>query len=549
MSGGSGSGPLVPTFHGFIHNSMDGLILFEACLSGKLNHVPRRPHDRERTSLIKSGSIFIYEENASGIKRWTDGVAWSPSRILGNFLIYRELEKPFPPGEKKRAMKRKRDSQMDSPLDENGPDEKEKTEPPPEVKAPPTPPTPKPVAPEQAAESTVSDADRELDRQLIGSLVDSYGFRPDGLVKKTMSIAIHGVSHHLVSYYKVDDVKQNVLRRPVEDPRLANIAVRPDLYMKQNFRTPVEDPDHYVMESNGYHQHSGSYGQVMHGGYGMRANQYMQPSGYAVYGVPPPTGGAYNGAAVPGWSSAQQHPGYTNGSYASQNYNDYYPRTSSSTPQSSVVKQEEQTHGNGSYNNAGGPAAPYSASGARPTSSNYSNMPPQYHPPMRPPTTNFPPTTGGQHTSPTVATGPGHQSYGHHGASPHPIYDTKPPAPAYSPSAPPAANYSTHAPPHGGATQEQVKEPQSAGSSASASGAAHGSLAPPMQYRPQPYPAQDATHQHEVGPLSMGQSYATSGHSAPTPYHGSTYANYAPPAQSYRPPVDSTPAVSTQAQY
>lgn len=104
MSGGAG--PLVPTFHGFVHNSMDGLVLFEACLSGKLHHVPRRPHDRERSSLIKSGSIFIYEENASGIKRWTDGVAWSPSRILGNFLIYRELEKPFPPGEKKRAMKR-----------------------------------------------------------------------------------------------------------------------------------------------------------------------------------------------------------------------------------------------------------------------------------------------------------------------------------------------------------------------------------------------------------------------------------------------------------
>ena len=107
---GSGSGPLVPTFHGFVQNSMDGLMLFEACLSGKLHHVPRRPHDRERSQLIKSGSVFIYEENASGIKRWTDGVAWSPSRILGNFLIYRELEKPFPPGEKKRAMKRKRTS-------------------------------------------------------------------------------------------------------------------------------------------------------------------------------------------------------------------------------------------------------------------------------------------------------------------------------------------------------------------------------------------------------------------------------------------------------
>ena len=46
-------------------------MLFEACLDGSLHHVPRRPHDRERSSLIKSGSVFIYEENASGIKRWT----------------------------------------------------------------------------------------------------------------------------------------------------------------------------------------------------------------------------------------------------------------------------------------------------------------------------------------------------------------------------------------------------------------------------------------------------------------------------------------------
>ncbi|KAF2768707.1 hypothetical protein EJ03DRAFT_273603, partial [Teratosphaeria nubilosa] len=219
MSSGGGAGPLVPTFHGFVHNSMDGLVLFEACLSGKLHHVPRRPHDRERASLIKSGSIFIYEENASGIKRWTDGVAWSPSRILGNFLIYRELEKPFPPGEKKRAMKRKRQSIPGEPYPRRDSDENDSSE----LNNPLTPPEP------------------ELERSLIGSLVDSYGFRSDGLVKKTMSISVNGISHHMVSYYKVDDVKNGMLPRPLSDPRLANIAVRPELYLKQNFRAPVEE--------------------------------------------------------------------------------------------------------------------------------------------------------------------------------------------------------------------------------------------------------------------------------------------------------------------
>jgi hypothetical protein len=102
-----GARPLRPTFEGFVQNSADGLILFEACLSGELHQIRRRPYARERETLVKSGSVFIYDENTSSVKRWTDGVAWSPSRISGNFLIYRELEKPFSPGENRRATKRK----------------------------------------------------------------------------------------------------------------------------------------------------------------------------------------------------------------------------------------------------------------------------------------------------------------------------------------------------------------------------------------------------------------------------------------------------------
>lgn len=97
-----------PTWKGFIHTTFDALIVLEACLQGDLHHIPRRPHDRERPHIITGGNVFIYEENASGIKRWTDGVTWSPSRIMGNFLVYRELNEPFPAGEKKKAKKRKR---------------------------------------------------------------------------------------------------------------------------------------------------------------------------------------------------------------------------------------------------------------------------------------------------------------------------------------------------------------------------------------------------------------------------------------------------------
>ncbi|KXT03410.1 hypothetical protein AC578_1576 [Pseudocercospora eumusae] len=330
MSAGGGAGPLVPTFHGFVHNSMDGLVLFEACLSGKLHHVPRRPHDRERSSLIKSGSIFIYEENASGIKRWTDGVAWSPSRILGNFLIYRELEKPFPPGEKKRAMKRKRTSMPGEPYPRRDSDGTENEQ----MPAPLTPPTPN-VGGEVKPEIPSTDQDKELERSLIGSLVDSYGFRPDGLVKKTMSISVNGISHHMVSYYKVDDVKNNLLPRPLSDPRLQNISVRPELYLKQNFRAPVEETEHYAIDG-----HMNAHPQMMYSsmqGYGVPGQQYFGRQYPGMYSMPASTGagmyGAVTGTAWPTQSASAGAMPYGGPQYNTQPYGGSY------------YKPQEQQHG------------------------------------------------------------------------------------------------------------------------------------------------------------------------------------------------------------
>ncbi|ETR97000.1 hypothetical protein M419DRAFT_55231, partial [Trichoderma reesei RUT C-30] len=193
---------LTPTFRGFINDTTDALILFSACLDGIISHVPRRPHDRERQQLIVSGSVFIYEEHASGIKRWTDGISWSPSRILDNFLIYRELQRPFPPGEKKRALKRRRAGHGIH----------------------------KPVA-------NSSGGTQDIERSLVGSLTDSYDFKGDGLVKKTISINYRGVPHHLVSYYDLEEVK--FLPTPSTFRQFANVRIRPELYLNQNFRTPV----------------------------------------------------------------------------------------------------------------------------------------------------------------------------------------------------------------------------------------------------------------------------------------------------------------------
>ncbi|KAG9228849.1 hypothetical protein BJ875DRAFT_340548, partial [Amylocarpus encephaloides] len=82
---------------------------------------------------------------SSSMKRWTNGVPWSSSRILGNFLVYRELERPFPPCEKKQSKR--------SP-----------------------------------------------------GIKTSGGFKEEGLVKKSIGVTVSRVSHHLVSYYIVPDI-------------------------------------------------------------------------------------------------------------------------------------------------------------------------------------------------------------------------------------------------------------------------------------------------------------------------------------------------------
>jgi Gti1/Pac2 family transcription factor len=280
----SGPAALQPTFTGHVATTNDALILFEACLTGQLSHVPRRPHDRERNMLIRSGCVFIYEENASGIKRWTDGVTWSPSRILGNFLVYRELDKPFPPGEKKRAMKKNSRARSSGRPGEPYPRPDSNNS------------TYSPTTPSSATFSS-DRAPNEVERSLIGSLVDSYGFKADGLVKKTMSVTVQGVTHHLVSYYSVSDVLNGHLRTPSQTESLNYVRPRPELTSKQSFRSPLEETE----DLEGMREHNlavqAPYGyrppQIAHSG-------YMPPSGpYYAQGMYPP--GANHPATTAGY--------------------------------------------------------------------------------------------------------------------------------------------------------------------------------------------------------------------------------------------------------
>ncbi|RKO99621.1 hypothetical protein CXG81DRAFT_3260, partial [Caulochytrium protostelioides] len=85
----SSSGVPIPDC--FVETTVDALVLFQAARQGLVARASRRLVHAEKTALA-SGATFIYDEEGSGIRRWTDGRLWSPSRILDNFLIYRELD-------------------------------------------------------------------------------------------------------------------------------------------------------------------------------------------------------------------------------------------------------------------------------------------------------------------------------------------------------------------------------------------------------------------------------------------------------------------------
>ncbi len=219
----------VPTWRGHIETTKDALLVFEACFNGTLAHCFRRPHDRERNQLIVSGNVFVYEEATSGIKRWTDGIPWSPSRILTNFLIYRQLNSPFPPGEKKRATKRsQRPLKPGDPYPASSPN------------STPTTDESRPFSPESPNPAIKAEEDKDANRGLVGSLVDSYEFKENGLLKKTMTVTVQSVQHHLVSYYSLDDAKYN-LKTPREDPALRDLQIRDTLLQQPKFKFPNLD--------------------------------------------------------------------------------------------------------------------------------------------------------------------------------------------------------------------------------------------------------------------------------------------------------------------
>ena len=79
--------PNAELFSGLVETTLDAIYLVEAARQGKIPRIVRRLNSSERQAMIKSGAVFTFSVEESGIKRWTDSMLWSPSRIDGNFLV------------------------------------------------------------------------------------------------------------------------------------------------------------------------------------------------------------------------------------------------------------------------------------------------------------------------------------------------------------------------------------------------------------------------------------------------------------------------------
>jgi len=75
---------------GYINNFEEAALVMHAARLGFLELRTKRLSNDERDQ-IESGAIFCFIESESGLKRWTDGRIWSPSKICGEFLVYQEV--------------------------------------------------------------------------------------------------------------------------------------------------------------------------------------------------------------------------------------------------------------------------------------------------------------------------------------------------------------------------------------------------------------------------------------------------------------------------
>ncbi|KAG8906073.1 hypothetical protein FRB99_007661 [Tulasnella sp. 403] len=222
--------PIEPTYIGYCETVGDAVVLLEAAKRGLVKLVKRRIPADQRGKLIKSGRVFIFKEDSANIKRWTDGRTWSPSRIAGDWLVYRE---PSREGERTRAS-RSQDSSILQGL-----------------------------------------ARQKRLRSLVVSLtdnskIDKGHIKPDGLVKRAITISVYGGRevYHVISYYKPYDVLDGRLQRPTMDTGLG--------YLLQEVSSEFLDPRNFRRAPPRVTKDA--YGRLVYVGEDLSMEQYLVPT-------------------------------------------------------------------------------------------------------------------------------------------------------------------------------------------------------------------------------------------------------------------------------
>ncbi|KII89695.1 hypothetical protein PLICRDRAFT_684993 [Plicaturopsis crispa FD-325 SS-3] len=183
-------------FYGYVETTEHALRLVHAARQGVIPRITRRLNDSERRTMIKSGAVFVFDVEESGIRRWTEGLLWSPSRIVGNFLVYREInERDNSRGAHQRTY------DQDSP----------------------------------AATKTESPT---LLPKLPSLLANQGAMKQNGLMKKTITITMDNSNLHLISYYTEDDIKSGKLKKPTSRRDVYALELPPHIFRFTNFRTP-----------------------------------------------------------------------------------------------------------------------------------------------------------------------------------------------------------------------------------------------------------------------------------------------------------------------
>ncbi|KZW02570.1 hypothetical protein EXIGLDRAFT_829105 [Exidia glandulosa HHB12029] len=204
----------------YIRDVYDVVAILNAWHNRLVPECTRRLKDSEKHLYIRSGWWVIFPVDLCGVNRWTDTHKWSPSRVQGNFFIYRQIDAPRSRQARKlishpynRAARDVRLSAGRSRVQQHSSGE--------------------------SSSSSYSDdewANREFDRTIVSSWTDNTAFTKDGICKKTFALVYQGRDYRIISYYNPDDAQSGALPRASEVPLYANLETDPEMLAQAQYR-------------------------------------------------------------------------------------------------------------------------------------------------------------------------------------------------------------------------------------------------------------------------------------------------------------------------